>query len=48
MPVLRRRLGRDRLILIPVAALVVTWAVLVAAAPAGAQSAIPAGAQSGV
>ena len=37
---LRRHLSRDRLILIPVAALVVTWPVLVTAAPAGAQSAV--------
>jgi lysophospholipase L1-like esterase len=39
-PVLRRRLARNRLILIPIAAAVVTWPVLVAAAPAGAQTAV--------
>jgi lysophospholipase L1-like esterase len=38
--VLRRRLARHRLILIPMAAAVVTWPVLVAAAPAGAQTAV--------
>ena len=37
---LRRRLARTRLILIPMAAVVVTWPVLVAAAPAGAQPAV--------
>jgi len=40
MRVLRRGLARNRLILIPIAAAVVTWPVLVAAAPAGAQSAV--------
>jgi hypothetical protein len=38
--VLRRRLARTRLILIPIAAVVVTWPVLVEAAPAGAQPAV--------
>ena len=37
---LRRCLARTRLILIPIAAVVVTWPVLVAVAPAGAQSAV--------
>jgi lysophospholipase L1-like esterase len=39
VPVLRRRLARHRLILIPMAAAVCAWS-LVAAAPAGAQSAV--------
>jgi lysophospholipase L1-like esterase len=38
--VLRRRLARNRLILIPIAAAVVTWPALVAASPAGAQTAV--------